>query len=136
VLHVTQADTETPRADSLYAAVAQSVPVGPVPVALKEAQYDQGVEEVVDRARMQREPRTDLLTRSSSTAESRVLDRQNLVPTSMMCDGSSPAVEMSGVLSRFCLMLARLSRSSAALRRRRINSRYSGNDSRSADSSR
>jgi len=45
--------------------------------------------------------------------------------------GSSSAVDGGDVLSRLGLMLARLSRSSAALRRRRINSRYSGNDSRS-----
>jgi hypothetical protein len=73
------------------------------------------------------------LNRSSSTAESSVFDGQNPVPTSMMCDGSSPAVDRSDVLSRFCLILARLRKSSAAFPRRLINSRYLANDSRSSD---
>src|SRR5258705_29951 len=37
--------------------------VGPLPFALEEAQCDQGVEEVVYGARVQREPRTDFLAR-------------------------------------------------------------------------
>ncbi len=48
----------------------------------------------------------------------------------MMCDGSSPAVDKGGVLSRICLILARLSKSSAAFYRRLLNSRYLANDSR------
>jgi hypothetical protein len=50
-----------------------------------------------------------------------------------MCDGSSPAVDRSDVLSRICLILARLSKSSAAFPRRLINSRYLANDSRSSE---
>jgi hypothetical protein len=50
-----------------------------------------------------------------------------------MCDGSSPAVDRSGVLSRIGLIPTRLSKSSAAFPRRLINSRYLANDSRSSE---